>query len=134
VREAALSDPAKRALLVRFLAASHQANLFLAAPANRACATRAIGAQLGVSAATAASEYAAATDPLTGEVGPPAAFNVSRQGLLNVIDVRGQFGGFAGAGDGFDFADAIVPGAGKLIDYQLRDEAVAVESSFSPSC
>ncbi|EIN08596.1 hypothetical protein PUNSTDRAFT_45059 [Punctularia strigosozonata HHB-11173 SS5] len=135
--------PSKRPLLVRFLAAFHAASLFLADPSNRICSIRAIAAQLNVSLETAEAEYLAATDPVTGEVGPTTNFTVSRQGLLNVIDVRGQFaGGFGGVdidgGEGFNFAEAIEPGVGQLVDYTIRDEALALAnpnpSSFTPSC
>ena len=51
------------------------------------------------------------------------------QGLLNVIDLRGQFGGFTGVPTGFDFADAIIPRPGKLIDYKLRDQAIKAAAS-----
>jgi hypothetical protein len=111
----------------------YAANAFLAAPSNQQCATRAIAKQLNISAAVAADEYAAATNPVSGESGSAAVkFNVSRQGLLNVIDVRGQFGGFAAIadGEGFDFVQAIEPGVGKMIDYSVRDEVVGVLGSW----
>ena len=50
--------------------------------------------QLNVSTQVAEAEYVAATNPLTGETSQ-RMFEVNRQGLLNVIDVRGQFGEFA---------------------------------------
>lgn len=58
---------------------------------------------------------------------------MNRQGLLNVIDVRSQFGGFASVPPGFDYAEAILPGKGKLIDYSLRDEALKNLVPFTPS-
>lgn len=124
---ASIADPAKAAPLTRFLTAMLEANIYLADPKKRTCVIDAIATQLNITTDIAAAEYAAATDAQTGEttVMQGGKFDVSRQGLLNVIDVRAQFGGFAGAGSGFDFADAIVPGEGKLIDYSIRDKAVA---------
>ncbi|GME34228.1 putative abc periplasmic substrate-binding family protein [Neofusicoccum parvum] len=112
--------------VVRFVAAMLNANRLLANSSQKACAVAAIAAQLNVTTGTAELEYTAATNAETGETADPQAgiFNVSRQGLLNVIDVRTQFSGFSGAGQDFNFAEAIVPGAGKLIDYSIRDEAV----------
>lgn len=103
-----------------------EANQYLADSKKKSCAISAIAAQLNVSTDVATAEYAAATDPETGEIAlmQDGEFNVSRQGLLNVIDVRSQFGGFPNVPAGFNFADAIVPGPGKLIDYTLRDQAV----------
>lgn len=108
-----------------------EANQYLGDSKRKSCAIDAISAQLNVSTAVATAEYAAATDPETGEVALMQAgvFNVSRQGLLNVIDVRAQFGGFTGVPAGFNFADAIIPGPGKLIDYSLRDQAVKAAAS-----
>ena len=101
-----------------------EANIYLADPKKKACVVGAIAAQLNISRSIARAEYAAATDPETGEVSQEN-FEVSRQGLLNVLDLRAQFGGFAGVGAGFDFVDAITPGVGKLVDYTLRDRALA---------
>lgn len=117
-------DPAKAALLTKFLTAMLEANIYLADPKRKACVIGAIAAQLNISRSVARAEYAAATDPVTGEVAQDT-FEVSRQGLLNVIDLRAQFGGFAGTGAAFDFVDAITPGLGKLVDYTLRDRALA---------
>ena len=91
----------------------------------------AIASTLNITTAVATAEYVAATDPLTGETSSPGRnFNVNRQGLLNVIDVRGQFNGFTGAGPTFNFASAIEPGTGKLIDYCVRDQAVAIANGI----
>ena len=122
--EASLADAAKRALLTKFLGAMYAANHFLADPRYKECSIIAIAKTLNITVALAATEYTAAIDPLTGETSSPGGdFTVSRQGLLNVIDVRDQFGGFAGAGPSFDFAAAIKPGMGKLIDYSIRDQS-----------
>jgi hypothetical protein len=51
---------------------------------------------------------------------------------LNVIDVRAQFNGFAQVPSGFSYADAILPGTGKLIDYAVLDEAVKSTTSYHP--
>ena len=131
---ASISDPSKSALLVKFLTAMLEANQYLANPKKKDCAIGAIAAQLGIDTGVAAAEYAAATDAETGETATmqDGIFDVSRQGLLNVIDVRAQFGGFTGTPAGFDFADAIVPGPGKLIDYSLRDQAVNAAANGKP--
>lgn len=131
--ESSLSDTTKRNILGRFVAALYAASAYLAAPENEDCATRAILKQLNVTSEVAQAEYAAATDPISGEsISAAATFNVSRQGLLNVIDVRGQFGGFAAIanGVGFDFVDAIEPGVGKIIDYSVKDEAFDAYGSW----
>ena len=123
---ASITDGTKGPLLTKFLTAMLEANQYLAVSKHKSCAIGAIAAQLNISTAVATAEYAAATDPETGETAlmQGGIFNVSRQGLLNVIDLRAQFGGFTGVPVGFNFADAIVPGPGKLIDYTLRDQAV----------
>ena len=96
-RQAALNNTTEAALLARFLAAMYTANRYLHTDetANRACAVQAIARQLDVSSAVAEAEYAAATSIVSGEVSPDGNFTVNRIGVLNVIDVRGQFGGFA---------------------------------------
>lgn len=90
--------------------------------------------QLNVSTAVAKAEYAAATAKDTGETVTNGTFAVNRQGLLNVIDVRGQFGGFAAAPADFNYAEAIVPGTGMLIDDEARLAAASMKSSFRPKC
>ncbi|KAL8693515.1 MAG: hypothetical protein Q9218_001672 [Villophora microphyllina] len=115
---ASTMDATKGPLLTQFLTAMLEANQYLVDPKKKACAIDAIAVQLNASTLVAIAEYAAATDVETGEKAlmQGGVFHVSGQGLLNVIDVRSQFGGFSGAPAGFDFADAIVPGQGKLID------------------
>ena len=114
---------------VSFISAMLEANALLADAEQKDCAVGAIERQLNVTSDIAALEYAAATNSETGETATmqQGVFNVSRQGLLNIIDVRSQFGGFEGVSPGFDFADAVEPGIGNLIDYTLRDEALALE-------
>ncbi|KAK9774908.1 hypothetical protein SCAR479_08463 [Seiridium cardinale] len=133
VSDSSLSNATQHDALTRFVAAMYAANAYLAAPENEGCATVAIMKQLNVTSAVAEAEYIAATDPISGEsISAAAGFNVSRQGLLNVIDVRGQFGGFATVsnGEGFNFVDAIEPGVGKMIDYRVRDEAISTYADW----
>jgi hypothetical protein len=131
-----LANATKVALITRFMTAFYEASVFLANPENQRCSIGAIAAQLNVSTDVAASEYALATDPVTGETKWPGAnnFMVNRQGLLNVIDLRGQFGGFANNTVRFDFADAILPGVGKFIGYTIRDKAIAAASDYKSKC
>ena len=123
---ASVSNSTEAALLTCFLTAMLEANQYLADTKHKFCAINAIATQLNISSSVAEAEYAAATDPETGETAlmQEGVFSVSRQGLLNVIDVRAQFAGFAGVCAGFDFADAIVPGPGNLIDYTIRNRAL----------
>lgn len=133
IREEALSNSTQRALARNFTAAMYSANQFLTGSANQKASINAIAKQLNVSNAVAKSAYASATDPLNGETSSPGGnFTVNRQGLLNVIDVRSQFGGFSNVSTSFNYADAIVPGPGKLIDYSLRDEALESLISYTP--
>jgi hypothetical protein len=134
VREAALSNNTQRTLLRKFTSAMYAANKYLASSANKKCSVSAISKQLNVSTSVATSAYTSANDPITGETSSPGGnFTVNRQGLLNVIDVRSQFGGFASVPAGFNYAEAILPGKGKLVDYSLRDEALKNLVSFTPS-
>ncbi len=119
--QSSIDDCAKADLIVRFLAAMWAANLYLNDSLTKECATKAIQAQLNVTAATAALEYAAATNSVTGEISG-GIFEVNQLGLNNIIAVRQEFGGFS-VPAAFDFAAATAPGPGKLIDYSLRNEA-----------
>ena len=134
IQQATLSDSTKTDVLTRFLASFYAANQYLADPAHANCSVNVIARQLNISMDVAALEYEAATNPVSGEVSPGSNFTVDRQGLLNVIDVRSQFGGFSGVPAGFDYAEAIVPGPGKLVDYSMRDAAIALaeSSNFQP--
>lgn len=101
------------------------ANEFLlAGPRTANCSVAAIAAQLGVSAELAAREYASAVDAVSGEVAPGGDFTVNAEGAMNDMKVRQAFAGFGGLPAGFDFAGALEPGPGKLIDYSVRDAAV----------
>lgn len=129
--ESSLCNVSKRITISRFFGALYAANLFLADPKNAACAAKAIAEQLNIPRSLAQAEYKAATDPLTGETSSPGGkFTVSTQGLMNVINVRKQFGGFASVPAGFDYAAAIQPGPGKLIDYSVRDAVVKAVSEI----
>ncbi|KAL7956604.1 hypothetical protein V8C34DRAFT_326073 [Trichoderma compactum] len=125
IRQSSLSNKAENALLTRFMASMYAANKFLLNPKNRPCSIQALVKHLGVSQAVATQEYASATNLLSGEVSPPLNnFTVNPTGILNDVDIRKQFGGFSGP-DTFNFAAALVPGVGKLIDYSVRNAAVA---------
>ena len=132
--ELAVTDPTESDLLTRFLSAMYAANLFLQTPSNKKCATSAIATQLQVSTEVAKREYKAATDPYTGEVSPGGNFTVNEQGLLNVIAIRQEFGGFNGLPSNFNFSAATIPGKGNLIDYTIRDAAVATLKNLDPTC
>lgn len=138
VAQSTLSNSTARNKITRFVAAMHDANVFLAASTNvtQACSVKAIATQLNVTTETAEREYVAATNVMTGETATAQAgnFTVDRMGLLNVIDVRGQFRGFPNVSSSFNFAEAILPGQGKLIDYSIRDAAVASSISYVPKC
>jgi hypothetical protein len=125
VAKSALDDCDKSDLLARFLSAMYAANLYLNNFQNQKCATKAIQTQLNVTSVTAALEYAAATNLTSGEISPDKKFTVNQEGLNNIIAVRAEFGGFSVA-SGFDFAAATAPGTGKLIDYSIRNKAVAM--------
>ena len=124
VAQSALDDRDQAHLLVRFLSAMYAANLYLNNFQNQKCAIKAIQTQLNVTSATAALEYVAATNLTSGEISPDKKFAVNQAGLNNIIAVRKEFGGFSVAPN-FNFTSATAPGPGKLIDYSLRDKAVA---------
>ncbi|KAF2219560.1 hypothetical protein BDZ85DRAFT_43639 [Elsinoe ampelina] len=136
--EASLSDPDKVAILTRFVGALYEANRYLASTEEGAkdCAVQAITNQLGITTAVAELEYAAATDPLSGEIstGQQGNLTVDRIGLLNVLDVRTQFGGFGNATNGFNFIDGITPGTGKMIDYTILEAAIAGSRNVKIEC
>lgn len=120
--------------IIRFVAAFLGANRFLADPTNTACVTQALATESNFTDVLAATEYTAATDPVTGETGQ-VDFAPSRLGLLNVIDIRMLSSGFSGAGPAFDFATAIEPGAGAFLDLRVRDAALGlVKESQSGTC
>lgn len=120
--------------LVRGVAALLGANRFLADPANKDCAVRAIARDNGISHTLAEEEYTSATDPVSGEINQ-VDFEASRLGLLNVIDIRMLVDGFAQAGPSFDFVQAIEPGPGLLLDFRVRDAALKlVKEVKNSSC
>jgi hypothetical protein len=102
----------------------YAANLYLNNVHNKNCTLKAIQNQLNITSTTALLEYAAATNLVSGEISPGKNFTVSQAGLENIIAVREEFGGFSVASN-FSFAAAIAPGTGQLIDYSIRDKAVA---------
>ena len=106
-------------------------NQFLADPKNQACAVASIAKQLNVTSAVALEEYLAATDPMTGEtaLAQKGIFEVPTQGLLNVLDVRAQFGGLNNLTVGLNFVDAFTPSVGGFIDYSVRDQILRSQSS-----
>lgn len=133
VRSDALNNTTQRALIRTFMAAMYSANQFLAYAAQKNCSIAAIANQLNVSTAAATSAYNSAINPLTGETSSPGGnLIVNRQRLLNVTDVQSQFGGFAQVPAGFNFAEAILPGQGKLIDYSVRNEALNATVQYRP--
>lgn len=104
----------------------YAASRFLLNPANARCSVKAIAGQLGVSLDVANKEYASATNALSGEISPGGSFTFNEEGLLNDVMVRSTFGGFSGVADDFNFTEALQPGMGKLIDYSIRDSAIAL--------
>ena len=133
-----LTNTTVRNITTRFVAAMYDANNYLASNESCAqtCSVKALAKQYNISTALAEAEYVAATNPLSGETatGQLGNFTVDKIGLLNVIDVRNQYAGFGSVPKGFDFIDAIVPGAGKLIDYSILDAALAVSKKYKPTC
>lgn len=125
-RQSALSNSTEEDLLARFVSAMYAANLYLHDPGKENCSKIAIEKQLNVSTTVAQLEYSAATAHDTGEVSPGGNFTVSETGLLNVIAVREEFDGFANLPSDYNFTAAIIPGKGQLIDYSIRDAAVAI--------
>lgn len=134
VSQSSLTNSTKKDIYTRFLASFIQANRLLANPTESRCAISAISKQLNVTTAIAKAEYAAATANDSGETITNSTFAVNRQGLLNVIDVRTQFGGFATAPADFNYVTAIVPGTGKLIDDEVRLAAARSKSTLRPRC
>jgi hypothetical protein len=124
VRESALSNPASTELLTKFLTSMYAASQFLLNPKLKKCSIDAIAAQLGVSHDVAADEYASVINKVSGEVSPGNDFTVNPEAIMNDVLVRKRFGGFGGVSSAFDFAAALLPGRGQLIDYSVRDAAV----------
>jgi hypothetical protein len=126
IRESSLNSSSETALLTRFMTSMYAAAQFLQTPANEACSVQAIAAQLGVSQSVAQSEYTSAVNAVTGEVSPPLNdFTVNQVGIMNDVQIRNEFDGFASLSANFDFTAALTPGTGQLIDYSVRDAAVA---------
>ncbi|KAL7809222.1 hypothetical protein V8C26DRAFT_411941 [Trichoderma gracile] len=125
IRQSSLASKSETALLTRFMTSMYAANKFLLSSKNKRCSIQALVKQLGVSQGVAAQEYASAINGLSGEVSPPRNdFSVSQTGIMNDVQIRLQFGGFSTPPD-FNFTAALVPGTGKLIDYSVRNAAIA---------
>jgi hypothetical protein len=130
IRESSLSSTTETALLTRFMTSMYAAAQFLLNTANKGCSVQAIAAELGVSQTIADSEYASVLNALTGEVSPSMNnFTINQVGIWNDIQIRQEFGGFASVPSNFNFAAALIPGTGQLIDYSVRDAAVAAFNS-----
>jgi len=138
IAEDTLTNATVRNITTRFIAAMHDANVYLASNESRAqtCSVKALATQYNISTALAQTEYAAATNSIRGETTPGQLgnFTVDRIGLLNVIDIRNQYAGFGSVPKGFDFVEAIAPGTGKLIDYSILDAALAISKKYKPTC
>jgi hypothetical protein len=126
VATSTLANPTKREAITRFITAYYQANLFLQDASNKPCVLNALVSGLNISTDLAELEYAAATNPLTGEtVANLGNFTVSPQGLLNIVDLRSQFDGFPTLKNGTNLVSALAPGSGKFIDYSVLQTAVS---------
>ncbi|KAL1872746.1 hypothetical protein Daus18300_004292 [Diaporthe australafricana] len=138
IRQSSLSNKTESALLTRFLASMYAANRFLLNPANANCSAKAIAKQLNVTLAVARQEYASVTNSMSGEISPGGDFTFNEEGLLNDVMARSSFGGFSSLPDSFNFTEALQPGTGKLIDYSVRDAAVALcrrdKAAFTRRC
>jgi len=137
IASSTLNSTTKLPLVTSFYKAFYEANLFLQNPLNQPCVLTSLASDLNISSVLAANEYLAATNNLTGETLPEADnFEVSQQGILNIIDVRSQFDGFTTPPD-FDFVAALVPGANNLIDYSVQQavlQQVAAGNGSNITC
>ncbi|KAJ4410238.1 hypothetical protein N0V82_009321 [Gnomoniopsis sp. IMI 355080] len=138
VRESTLSNKTQTDIVTRFVASMLAANRFLHEPLSANCSISAIAAQLGVSEDVAAQDYASATNLVSGEVSLGGNFTINLEGALNDVRVREIFDGFSGLPAGFDFAGALQPGEGQLVDYLVRDAAVRLyeenRAAWSGNC
>jgi len=126
VASSSLANPAKKDAITRFMTAYYQASLFLQDASNKPCVLNALVSSLNISMDLAELEYAAATNPLTGETAANLGnFTISPQGLLNIVDLRSQFGGFPTLKNGTDLVTALIPGPGKFIDYSVIQTVVS---------
>jgi len=55
-------------------------------------------------------------------------FNISKQDLLNVIGLRGQFGGFNALIESSNFAGLILPGLGRLVIHERLHQKIAANA------
>lgn len=117
----------KRKLLTRFLVAMIGANRWLAQRDNALGAVASLASVLNITNSLAFCEYLGATNPDTGETSAAqnGDFSFKHQDVLNVIQTRSLSAGWAANMlRGFSFADAIVPRAGGVLDYSIRDAAL----------
>ncbi len=101
-----------------------KAGLFFRDPANRAKVTADYAVQTGVTTDIATAVVKESFDRLTGE-SPIALLN--RQGLINTIQLRGEFGGFTNPN--INPIYMALPGNGY---YDDRFWLAAMQSVFSP--
>jgi hypothetical protein len=104
----------------------YAASIVLLYPSKKTCSIQAIQNQLNVTTDTALLEYASATNLISREISPDRKFTVNQAGLNTIIAVREKFGGFASLPPTFNFSLATTPGVGNLIDYSIRDKALAI--------
>lgn len=128
-----LNSTTKLPLVTTFYKSFYEANVFLQNASNKPCVISSLMTNLNISMTTAENEYLAATNNLTGETMPELDnFSVSPQGILNIIDLRSQFGGFPNISADFDFVDALAPGPNNLIDYSVQSAVLQmVETNAS---
>jgi hypothetical protein len=60
---------------------------------------------------------------------PTNNFTFNHVGIMNDVQIRQEFGGFASVPANFNFTTALIPGTSQLIDYSVRDAAVAAFNS-----
>ncbi|KZV96662.1 hypothetical protein EXIGLDRAFT_608932 [Exidia glandulosa HHB12029] len=133
VATSAFDDLSPASPHVRATAALLAANRFLASqdPAQIQCSRAAIASELGIAPDSTLldAEFMAATAPVTGETAQ-VDFEVNSVGLWSVVDLRAQQQAFAGAGDRFNFVDALQPGPGQLIDNRMGDAAIDIAGTI----
>lgn len=110
--------------LVAFLRAYIRASQFAADPANREIVLANIAAELDVPLDVAQRQLDAALDPITGE---NQNAQLDEQGLISVINLRQEFGGFNRL---VDSAELARPSRGGLYNDQYWQAAI---SSLSPT-
>jgi len=107
-----------RDAIVAFLRAHIRATMFALDPANSAAVTAALQVAYNITAAKATSEYN--TDIVVPN-GTNYASRLSRQGMINLINLRQQFLPFTGH---FNALSATFPTPGGLVDLRFYREAL----------